>query len=660
MQRVLRNRWILVAAVVVLVVCCCCGLGGLYLGWKGYLFFQEQLAFLIPERAPYPVDELYQASLESDEETLTALIEARVPMRDLRELAVRLGGQEDVPVVVRESPIARQVGDEETFWVGDMSDPEAPNYRQARAQLAYISEHAYFWVEGGYEVDSEALRRSAQAFDLTYERTRAIFGHEWSPGIDADPRVHVYNGGAHGVGGYFSSADEFPSAVNPHSNEREMFYINIGLITPGDVAYDSVLAHEFQHMIHWNIDRTEPGWMNEGCSELSMTLNGYPTDGAELLFAMFGADTQLNAWSNQPARAITHYGASYAFMSYFYGLLGQGALRAVVEDPDDGRVALDSELARYGYSFDEFFQQWTVANYVDDGSIGDGRFSSPGLVQPVQPDATHNVYPVERATTVHQYGADYVVFQPEAGLDGVLRIGFGGTSRTRILPILPEDGDYFWYSHRGDSYDMTLTRAFDLRGLESATLTYSTWYDIEHGWDYGYVEVSADGGQTWTILPGELSTDYNPTGNAFGPGLTGSSGGWEEERVDLGDHAGQEILLRFEYVTDDAYNAAGWAIDRIGIAELAFADDVERGAGGWDGEGFVRVTNFMPQRYSVQFLVYDSSGGLTIDGGAGEPLGGEWSVDSFGSEVEQVVMIVSGLTPVTTEWFYYEYTAALQ
>jgi hypothetical protein len=113
-------------------------------------------------------------------------------------------------------------------------------------------------------------------------------------------------------------------------------------------------------------------------------------------------------------------------------------------------------------------------------------------------------------------------------------------------------------------------------------------------------------------------------------------------------------------VTDDAYNAAGWAIDRIGIAELAFADDVERGAGGWDGEGFVRVTNFMPQRYSVQFLVYDSSGGLTIDGGAGEPLGGEWSVDSFGSEVEQVVMIVSGLTPVTTEWFYYEYTAALQ
>jgi immune inhibitor A len=654
-----KNRVIITAAAVVLLACCCCEIGAVYLGWKAFCLFEEQLAFLLPERAPAPVPELYEPSVATDRTTLATLLEAETPIRDLRELTVRLGAAEAVPLVVRETPLARQVGDEELFWVGDMSDPDNPSYRQELARLACISEHAYFWVEDGYEIDQEGLLRSAEAFDSTYERNREVFGHEWSPGIDADPRVHIYNGGAHGVGGYFSGADEFPQVVNPHSNEREMFYINAEAIVPGDVAYDSVLAHEFQHMIHWNVDRNEPTWANEGFSELAMVLNGYPTDGAEIIFAAFGTDTQLNAWASVPARAVAHYGASSAFMCYFYGLFGEESIRAVVADQDDGIVALDKELASHGYGFEQLFQDWTVANYVDDASIAGGRFYSPVLSQPVYPEHTHTSYPVEREASVHQYGADYVVFRSGESASGTLRIEFEGATRTRLLPILPRDGDYFWYSHRGDSMDTRLTQSFDLSGLDSATLTYWTWYDIERGWDYGYVEASVDGGETWTILPGRLTTDYDPVGNSYGPGLTGSSRGWEQERVDLSGFAGQEVLVRFEYVTDDAFNAPGWALDSVEIAEIGFSDDAETGPEGWDAEGFVRVTNFMPQRYSLLFLVYDWYGDFEIEGGLGEPAEDGLYVAGFGTDVERVVMIVSGLTPVTTEWAYYDYAATL-
>ena len=51
------------------------------------------------------------------------------------------------------------------------------------------------------------------------------------------------------------------------------------------------------------------------------------------------------------------------------------------------------------------------------------------------------------------------------------------------------------------------------------------WYDLETDYDYAYVEVSADGGKTWDILANEHTTITNPSGNSYGPGFTGASGG---------------------------------------------------------------------------------------------------------------------------------------
>jgi immune inhibitor A len=662
MPRQQKIALIIAACILALAILCCCCLlvGGGSGGWALYTFAQEQAGFLFPEKAPPAVPELYEPSVASDQETLAALAATEIPVRDLRELGVRLKGLESVPLVVRETPLPLKVGDRETFWVADNRDPEHVEYFEAEAELAYISNHAYFWVEDDFEIDVEDLKRSAEAFDEAYEVDRSVFGEEWSPGIDGDPKLHIFNGKVPGVGGYFSSADEFSRLINPRSNEREMFYINLDVTQPNDSIYDSVLAHEFQHMIHWNIDQNEPSWVNEGCSDLAMALNGYvPTDGG-LLFAMFGPDTQLNTWDNHPSRSVLHYGASYAFMRYLYYRFGKEAVRDIVADPRDGEAGLSSELAEHDYTFDAFFKEWTLANYLNDGRIPEGQYASPGVLQAMKIDKTHSRYPAKRKSAVHQYGTDYVVFEPEEKTR-TLHVAFDGANRTRILPTAPHSGDYFWYSHRGDSSDMTLTRRFDLGGLSSATLTFWTWYDIEHGWDYGYVEVSADNGQTWTILEGPRTTDYNPAGNSFGPGYTGETKKWVQEEIDLSDYAGREVLVRFEYITDDAYNTPGWALDDIAIEELGLEDDVEAEESEWEAQGFVRVTSFMPQRFSVQFIVFETSGLVTFrDLSLDADQQGEREVADFGGDVEQVVMLVSGLTPVTTEWAYYEYQATVE
>ena len=42
-----------------------------------------------------------------------------------------------------------------------------------------------------------------------------------------------------------------------------------GLMKVGSNQYLSVLAHELQHAVHWNGDRTEDTWVNEGLSEVA-------------------------------------------------------------------------------------------------------------------------------------------------------------------------------------------------------------------------------------------------------------------------------------------------------------------------------------------------------------------------------------------------------
>ena len=74
-----------------------------------------------------------------------------------------------------------------------------------------------------------------------------------------------------------------------------------------------------------------------------------------------------------------------------------------------------------------------------------------------------------------------------------------------------------------------------------------------------------------------------------------------EDSVDLTPYAGTEVLIRFEYVPDDAVNGRGLCLDDFAIEEIGWADDAEDD-GGWEADGFARVNNLAPEEFLVQIV----------------------------------------------------------
>jgi hypothetical protein len=217
-----------------------------------------------------------------------------------------------------------------------------------------------------------------------------------------------------------------------------------------------------------------------------------------------------------------------------------------------------------------------------------------------------------------------------------------------VVPTEAHSGEYAFWSNRGDESDMTLTRAFDLTQVSGpAALEYSVWYDLEQGYDYAYLEASDDGGQTWKILTTPSGTSEDPSGNSFGNGYNGLSGGgeqaaWIQEKVDLSDYVGKQILLRFEYVTDAAVNGEGLLLDDVRLDAIGYSEDFESGDGGWQADGFVRLFNQLPQTFraalveygrepKVTYLAFDESGAVRV------PV-------SLGGATDRAVLVITGTT----------------
>jgi immune inhibitor A len=663
----------------VLLACCCCVVG--LLGWSTYSIASDSaIQELVDEIAATPTDTPVPVIIRTPVPTpvppptplntqtpappppLTTeelLAQEIVPQRNPRELAQQFKDPGvPIPIVVNAMPPTYRLGDKEIFWVANLDTDE--NF-EIMAELRYVTPHVYMWVQEGYQVNQEALEHSAERFETqTYPTTRRFFGSEWSPGVDNDVHLHILHAGGLGgsVAGYFSSVDEYSRLVNEYSNEKEMFYISLdGGTRPDSGFYDGVLAHEFQHMIHWYTDRNEDTWVNEGMSELATYLNGFDVGGSDEIFSRL-PDTQLNAWPEGLVVSGANYGGSYLLMAYFLDRFGEEATQALVSHPANGIAGFQAVLDELGtgLTFQDVFADWQVANYLDDPLPADGRYHY-GNLDPSRPslDMIHHSYPVQRATTVHQYGTDYVELQGA----GDLMIEFTGSTQTNLIPNKAHSGRYQWYSNRGDDSDMRLTHAFDLSELDTATLQVWLWYDIEVDWDYAYVAVSDDGGETWDLLEGKYTTTSNPQGNSFGPAYTGVSGSgpepqWVLEEIDLSAYAGHPVLIRFEYITDDAINRAGFCVDDIAIPELNYAYDAETGDGGWNGEGFIRTDNILAQRFVVQLIEIGDETQvrrMTLD----ELQQGQLKVRGLGNELDRAVLVISGYAPVTTELASYEY-----
>lgn len=564
-----------------------------------------------------------------------------------------------------------QPGARRAFWVTDLVGIES---RQITATLMATSEHVELWAheptgdewEGdwhslAYTVEQEILPDMRHYYgSLWYDR---IF-EQAADNAPHSERIVILNAPLNGAAGYYASANEYPRRYNRYSNESHLINLNTSQVEPGSQAHLAVLTHELQHLAHWQMDANEDAWLNEGASELAEDLLGYGNSMGTVHAFANNPNQQLDSWSDDPQHVSAHYGASHLFLSYFYERYGAQALANLVADPTNGIASLDGILAEYGSSFEELFADWSVANWLDDPALADGRWGHQNLDLDLDASARAYGLPFTYTGSVHQQAADYVDLLAPSGLgiSRTLRIDFVGSSQVALVPNQAHSSAYQWWSNRGDASRSILMREVDLRQISSASLRYAAWYDIETGWDYAYLQLSKDGGDSWEFLRSEAMTDLNPVGNALAPGYTGRSGfppgaedgetdqpaRWIEESLDLTPYCGQRILLRFLYVTDDAVTYPGLCLDDLAIEAIGWHDDVESDNGGWKATGFLRTDNRMAQRYRLRIIEEGKTAEvhevpLSNDGTA------SFAVSSFGQEIDNAVVVIAALAPGATQ-----------
>ena len=533
-----------------------------------------------------------------------------------------------------------------------MVNAQSPNYQQGRkdtfsvlnivtnqvypvsATLQLVTDHAYWYMGDDVAFSMQNLEKSARLYE---ERIRPrivqVFGEELIPGVDNDTRLTILHAPLSGLAGYFSSTDEYPTQVHPSSNQREIIYIDTSFLELNTREYLGTLAHEFTHAVHFRADRTEDTWVNEGLAEMGRELAGYRSSFRSSYLSSTQASLVL--WSDNPSSNMPNYGGASLFMEYLAQQYGLDSLRLLMNERADSIQGVQAylEAVEAQRDFRQVFADWIVANYLDDPDD-----TAYGYVD--QNIQVHGAYLIREPTSlkeqVEQYGVRYYTLNLDAAQ---ATVRFQGQTQTTLLPVsLPGDGSC-WWGNRGDSIDSTLTRWIDLSQQESATLTYSLWYDIENGWDFAYLEVSTDDGATWDILETKHSTSRDPLGNAFGPGYTGQIG-WTIETVDLTQYAGLDVLLRFEYVTDDTVNGAGICLGNIAINNAELAD------AGWDALGFIQTDNRVSQSYIVRVIEIGQET-VVRDISLDNDQHATFTIEGLGTGVDRAIIIVSAIAEHT-------------
>ncbi len=621
-----------------------------------------------PIDSPQPLQHSQPGPSNAKNETLRVLEDTVVPENDPVDLAGRFLGVKNVPDTVPASG-PYHVGDHQDFWVTN-EDTNATS--QKSATLYYAGDLVYFWVEDGVDFDQNDLNRLACTFETQiYPTDRDFFGSEWYPGIDNDPHIYIlYSTGLGSqVAGLFSSSDEIPPQASEYSNAHEMFLISADNQDLADEYAYGVLAHEFQHMIHWYRDRNETSWINEGMSEVATLLNNYVHTGFIQEY-IFDPDMQLNDWPNDPNATTPHYGAGMSFLTYFLDRFGNEATQALVADPANGMDSVDDVLRELDISdpltgkpigADDVVLDWMVTNLLGDSSVTDGRYAFNKYPQVfVQASPTEYVDDCSSAVNardVHQYGVDYI----NISCSGKTTLHFDGAAQTGLLPESANafSGVHAFWSNKGDESDMTLTRPFDFSNISGPiTLNYETWYDIEKDWDYVYLLASTDNGANWTIVTTPSGTNTDPTGNSYGWGYTDVSGGgsspvWTEESVDLSQFAGQQVLMRFEYVTDAAVNGEGFMLDDVTIPAAGYFENFESGDGGWQAAGFARVQNVLPQTFRLALIAHGSTTTVKI---IAVPADNVVDIPLDFSNVDNYTLVVTGTTRFTRQTAAYRFS----
>ncbi len=411
--------------------------------------------------------------------------------------------------------------------------------------------------------------------------------------------------------------------------------------------YEGVIAHELEHLLMNYSDPGELSWVDEGLADLAAFLNGYDIGGSHLTYhQVFHRETSLTRWGG----GLENYGASLTYFLYLWeqaggngdgtyapdqhydGAGGDLLIKLIFENEADGMEGVQAAIDQYNAmtsgtdlrSAEELFKDWAIAVKLDDEDSSrwnfinidfgdpdftawtvdiandeffDGRGQYIGRMPAARWEHNKNV-PDQSALP---FGVSYETFR---NLGREIAIDFEGSPTEQVAP---HSGDTHWWGG-AESQNDNILDVSSAGTAAGAVVDFWTWYFIEDGWDYGYVEALVGG--EWVTVPlyldgtqTEVTTDTNPhDNNEEGNGLTGTSGG--EYFVDDPEYIHLESAplpagttdVRFRYSTDAAYLDTGFFVDDVTVGGQAATLSSE--PGNWIETNGIQDNNWVVQLLS--------------------------------------------------------------
>ncbi len=424
--------------------------------------------------------------------------------------------------------------------------------------------------------------------------------------------------------------------------------------------YESTFAHEWQHLLEYYEDPDEVTWVNEGLSDWAQTLTGYAEPATPITDSGFdshiqcylgwlevqtaanpnprsgGPENSLNLWDEQD-EILCDYGAAYSFMEFLRFRYGRGFMRALHQHNGNGLAGLQELLEDVAdpQPAEEVLHEWLAAMALD-GVLDDGA----KLL-----NASASVYRIGRLDSFINWanddtysepgappnGADFVRLRDASGgfisSDDLGSLTFDGSETLEPIPVEwtvdddpPSRDSQALFSGSGENFDRTIATEVGVP-QNDPTLRFDTFFEAEEDWDYGFVQISTDGGQTWTSLSNaDTDDDSDPSAvpqvQSNLPGFTGSSGcpagsqatqscdpSWVEQSFDLSAHAGDDILVGFRYVTDGAVNGAGWWIDDVEVGNR----NLSQGTSVNDWQTYSELDPDSVEGFTLQLIAYNDA-----------------------------------------------------
>lgn len=406
-----------------------------------------------PGSGPTSAQERFESRIRLEEGVL-------IEQRQREHLLLR-----EIPSPVAAPPV---VGQTRNFFVYNGQTDPSTRFDEITATVRYVGTHVAIYVDndapepGFTNADLEAL---AARFDQVIRPTVTdAFGQPSD--LDGTGRIAVLftpvvNGltpreSTSFVGGFFFGRDLMPELSS--SNAAEVFY---ALVPDSAAIYSDrrdreqvlkvvpgILAHEFQHMVHYNQrvllrDGSQDAlWMLEGLAQMAEELvaRAYEEGAAALDAELFrdGNRRRARLFLERPDTVslivssgrgtLGERGAGFLFLMYLHQQHGDDLLGRLTRSTRTGVANVEAEV---GAEWSTLLSDWATAMFLDGSTAASDRFSYPGFdlwgfLEDPPPFGVQlrGGSDFERSGSLPSASLQYFILRPPEG--GSLSIAIGG------------------------------------------------------------------------------------------------------------------------------------------------------------------------------------------------------------------------------------------